>query len=195
MKQETIQPHLLDAEEWRHQAQGLAVAALRLADSMAADYGQELKLLRPPEVPAAELRYVGNPYRVGGGLDDPRREPPLLHSARRLAQETLAMERQIDRMIQKTLDTLPEPDKIRLAAQLAAPEPPPAPAFQQAALLPETATTAGKDPGQAAAEPNPAAAAAAAPLAAFSDDELRWELTRRVQEWSAAPLEINKPPA
>lgn len=194
MKKETLQPHLLDAEEWRHQAQGLAVAAVRLADSMAADYGQELKLLRPPEVPAAELRYVGHPYRIGGGLDDPKREPPLLHSARRLAQEALAMERQIDRLIQKTLETLPEQDKIRLAAQLAAPQPPAAPAFQQAALLPETATPAGTNPGQAAAEPDPTPAAAN-PLAAFSDDELRWEMTRRVQEWSAAPIEINRPSA
>ena len=184
MSKQNLQPHLLDAAEWRHMAQGLAVAAVRLADSMAADYGQELQILHPPEVPITELRYKGHPYRVGGGMDDPRREPPVLHSARRLAQEALALERQLDRLIQKTLDTLPEPDKIRLAAQLAAPQPPPAPELQQASLLPAEPET---DPR--------AADGAANPLSAYSDDELRWEMTRRIREWSASPTPVNKPPA
>ena len=115
-----MKPHILDAHEWQYMSQGIAAAAVRLADTMAADHGQELILVRPPEAPRVELRYKGNPYRVGGGIDDPKREPPALSYARRLAQDALALERQIGRMIEQTLETLPADEREQLKMQLAA---------------------------------------------------------------------------
>ena len=118
MSKETRQPHIFDAQEWRHMAQEIAIAAVRLADNMAADHGQELELIRPPAAPKTELRYKGRPYRVGGGLDDPKREPPVLSYARSLAEEALALERQIGRMIDKALAELPAAERQQLALQL-----------------------------------------------------------------------------
>ena len=129
MSKETPKPHILDAQEWRHMTQTIAAAAVRLADAMAADHGQELVVVRPPAAPKVELRYKGNPYRVGGGIEDPRREPPALSYARSLAQDALALERQIGRMIDQALAALPTDEREQLKMQLTA-------GSQQPELLP-----------------------------------------------------------
>ena len=71
-------PHIFDAQEWQEDCRTIAAAAVRLAERMAADHGQRLRIVKPPEAPTVELRYKGNPYRSSGGIDNPRREPPAL---------------------------------------------------------------------------------------------------------------------
>lgn len=105
------QPHILDADEWRHQAQNLAVAAVRLAERVAADYGVELEMVSSP---SPELRVKGKPFRVGGGIDDPRREPTELLSVRQLAGNALAYERLLGRRIDKTLAGLSAAERTEL---------------------------------------------------------------------------------
>lgn len=84
-QQQPTLPHIFDALEWQEDCQTIAAAAVRLAERMAADHGQRLRIVKPPEAPRVELRYEGNPYRIGGGMDAPRREPPTLSHARALA--------------------------------------------------------------------------------------------------------------
>lgn len=105
------QPHILDADEWRYQAQNLALAAVRLAERVAADYGVELEIVSSP---SPELRVKGKAFRVGGGIDDPRREPTELLSARQLAANALAYERLLGRRIDKTLAELSAAERAEL---------------------------------------------------------------------------------
>ena len=99
MAKEPVEPHLLDAVEWRSQAQTLAVAAVQLAEQVADGYGVELELRHHP---AVELRVKGKKYRVGGGLGDPRREPPELLYARSMAANALSYEQLLSRRIAAT---------------------------------------------------------------------------------------------
>ena len=107
-------PSVRDAREWQRQAQTIAHAAVRLARDMALDYGKKL-ILHPK--PAVELRYEGNPYRIGGGIDNPRREPPALFYARTLAQEAIQLERLIGRRIAQAWNALPAEEQAKLQAQ------------------------------------------------------------------------------
>ena len=103
MPREPVEPHLLDAEEWRHQAQTVALAAVQLAEQVAEGYGVELELRHHP---AIELRVKGKKYRVGGGLGDPRREPPELFYARSMAAGALSYVQLLTRRIDYTRDGL-----------------------------------------------------------------------------------------
>lgn len=107
-------PHIFDAMEWQEDCQTIAAAAVRLAERMAADHGQRLRVVKPPEAPRVELRYEGNPYRIGGGMDDPRREPPTLSHARSLAQEAIQLERHIGRRIAQAWAALPAEEQAEL---------------------------------------------------------------------------------
>ena len=110
-------PHIFDALEWQDDCQTIAAAAVRLAERMAADHGQRLRIVKPPEVPRVELRYAGNPYRTGGGMDAPRGEPPALSYARTLAQEAIQLERLIGRQIAQVWNALPAEEQAELQAQ------------------------------------------------------------------------------
>ena len=90
---------------------------MRLAERMAADHGQRLRVVKPSEAPRVELRYEGNPYRIGGGIDNPRREPPALSYARTLAQEAIQLERLIGRQIAQAWNALPAEEQAELQAQ------------------------------------------------------------------------------
>lgn len=116
-QQQPTLPHIFDALEWQDDCQTIAAAAVRLAERMAADHGQRLRIVKPPEVPRVELRYEGNPYRSGGGIDNPRREPPSLFYARTLAQEAIQLERLIGRQIAQVWNTLPAEEQAELQAQ------------------------------------------------------------------------------
>ena len=115
-QQQPTLPHIFDALEWQEDCRTIAAAAVRLAERIAADHGQRLRVAKPPESPAVELRYEGNPYRIGGGTDTPRREPPTLAYARDLAREAIQLERHIGRRIEQAWNALSPEEQAELQA-------------------------------------------------------------------------------
>ena len=116
-QQQPTLPHIFDALEWQDDCQTIAAAAVHLAERMAADHGQRLRIVKPPEAPKVELRYEGNPYRIGVGIDNPRQEPPTLSHARALAQEAIQLERHIGRRIAQVWNALSVEEQAELQAQ------------------------------------------------------------------------------
>ena len=116
-QQQPTLPHIFDALEWQEDCRTIAAAAVRLAERIAADHGQRLRIVKPPESPSVELCYEGNPYRAGGGSDDPRREPPTPAYARALAQEAIQLERHIGRRIEQAWNALSPEEQAELQAR------------------------------------------------------------------------------